>query len=64
MEHGQAPATILATGGTDPATQATQRPLCACPYLSEYVTGNPDSLSSYTCVLLTPAQQRQLTALN
>lgn len=65
VEHGQAPATILATGGTDPATgQATQRPLCAYPYLSEYVSGNPDSLASYTCKLLTPAQQQQLTALN
>jgi Tannase and feruloyl esterase len=65
VEHGQAPATILATGGTDPATsQPTQRPLCMYPYLSEYVSGDPDSLSSYSCVLLTPAQQRQLTALN
>ena len=65
VEHGQAPATILATGGVDPSTsQPTQRPLCAYPYLSEYVSGNPDSLSSYSCVLLTSAQQRQLTALN
>jgi hypothetical protein len=65
VEHGQAPTTILATGGVDPATnQPTQRPLCMYPYLSQYVSGNPDSLSSYTCVLLTRAQQRQLTALN
>jgi feruloyl esterase len=65
VEHGQAPATILATGGTDPATgQPTQRPLCAYPYLSKYVSGNPDNLSSYQCVLLTRAQQRQLTALH
>lgn len=64
VEHGQAPATILATGGVDPSTnQDTQRPLCAYPYLSEYVSGNPDSLSSYACKLLTPGQQRQLTAL-
>jgi Tannase and feruloyl esterase len=65
VEHGQAPATILATGGVDPATnQPAQRPLCMYPYLSEYVSGDLDSLSSYSCVLLTPAQQRQLTALN
>jgi Tannase and feruloyl esterase len=65
VEHGQAPATILATGGADPSTnQPTQRPLCMYPYLSQYVGGNPDSLNSYTCVLLTPAQRRQLTALN
>ena len=65
VEHGQAPGTILATGGVDPSTnQPTQRQLCAYPRLSEYVSGNPDSLSSYRCVLLTPAQQRQLTALN
>jgi hypothetical protein len=65
VEHGQAPTTILATGGVDPSTsQPTQRPLCMYPYLSEYVSGNPDSLSSYTCKLLTPAQQQQLTALN
>ena len=39
---------------------------CLCHGLihSEYVTGNPDSLASYTCKLLTPAQQQQLTALN
>jgi hypothetical protein len=65
VEHGQAPATILATGGVDPATsQPTQRPLCMYPDLSEYVSGDPDSLSSYACVLLTRAQQHQLTALN
>jgi len=65
VENGQAPTTILATGGTDPATnQPTQRPLCMYPYLSQYVSGNPDSLSSYNCRLLTPEQQRQLTALN
>ena len=65
VEHGQAPATILATGGTDPASsEPTQRPLCMYPYLSEYVSGDPDNLSSYSCVLLTPAQRRQLTALN
>jgi hypothetical protein len=65
VEHGQAPATILATGGVDTATnQPTQRPLCMYPYLSEYVSGNPDSLSSYSCLLLTPAQQRKLTVLN
>jgi len=65
VEHGQAPATILATGGIDPSGgEPTQRPLCMYPYLSEYVSGDPDSLSSYTCVLLTLAQQRQLTALN
>jgi hypothetical protein len=65
VEHGQAPATILATGGVDPSTgQPTQRPLCAYPHLSEYVSGDPDSLDSYSCVLLTPAQQQQLTALN
>jgi hypothetical protein len=65
VEHGQAPATILATGGVDPSTnEATQRPLCMYPYLSEYVSGNPDSLNSYACVRLTPAQQHQLTALN
>jgi hypothetical protein len=65
VEHGQAPATILATGGVDPSTnQPTQRPLCMYPYLSQYVSGNPDSLDSYSCVLLTPAQQQQLTALN
>jgi hypothetical protein len=65
VEHGQAPATILATGGVDPSTgQPTQRPLCMYPYLSEYVSGSPDSLDSYACVLLTPAQQHQLTALN
>jgi feruloyl esterase len=65
VEGGQAPATILATGGTNPSTKLpAQRALCAYPYLSTYVSGNPDSLSSYQCVLLTPAQQRQLTALN
>jgi feruloyl esterase len=65
VEHGQAPATILATGGVDPATsEPTQRPLCMYPYLSEYVSGDPGSLNSYACVLLTRAQQRQLTALN
>jgi feruloyl esterase len=65
VEHDQAPATILATGGVDPATnEPTQRPLCMYPYLSEYVSGDPDSLNSYACVLLTPAHQRQLTALN
>ena len=65
VEHGQAPATILATGGVDPATsEPTQRPLCRYPYLSQYVSGDPGSLSSYACVLLTRAQQRQLTALN
>jgi pimeloyl-ACP methyl ester carboxylesterase len=64
VEHGQAPATILATGGTGPAGQATQRQLCMYPYLSEYVSGDPASLSSYRCVLLTPGQQRQLTALH
>ncbi len=65
MEHGQAPNTILATGGIDPSTnQPTQRPLCMYPYLSKYVSGDPDSLSSYTCVLLTPVQQQQLTALH
>jgi hypothetical protein len=65
VEHGQAPATILATGGVDPATsEPTQRPLCRYPYLSQYVSGDPASLSSYACVLLTRAQQRQLTALN
>jgi hypothetical protein len=63
VEHGQAPTTILATGGTDPSGQATQRQLCMYPYLSEYVSGDPASLSNYSCVLLTPAQQRQLTAL-
>ena len=64
VEHGQAPSTILATGGTDPSTnQAAQRQLCMYPRLSEYASGNPGSLSSYRCVLLTPAQQRQLTAL-
>lgn len=64
VEHGQAPATILATGGVDPSTgRPTQRPLCMYPYLSEYMSGNPDSLSSYACVRLTPGQQRQLTAL-
>jgi feruloyl esterase len=64
VEHGQAPSTILATGGVDPSTnQPTQRPLCAYPYLSEYVSGNPDSLSSYKCVLLSRAQQWRLTAL-
>ena len=56
---------ILATGGVDPSTnQPTQRPLCMYPYLSEYVSGDPDSLGSYACVLLTRAQQQQLTALN
>jgi pimeloyl-ACP methyl ester carboxylesterase len=64
VEHGQAPATILATGGTGPSGQATQRQLCMYPYLSEYVSGDPASLSSYTCVLLTPGQQSQLTALD
>jgi hypothetical protein len=65
VEHGQAPATILATGGVDPATsEPTQRPLCMYPYLSEYVSGDPGSLNSYACVLLTRAQQQQLTALN
>jgi hypothetical protein len=64
VEHGQAPATILATGGTDPSGQATQRQLCMYPYLSEYVSGDPASLTSYSCVLLTPGQQRQLTALH
>jgi feruloyl esterase len=65
VEHGQAPNTILATGGTDPATgQPTQRQLCAYPRLSQYVSGNPGSLSSYRCVPLTPAQRRQLTALS
>jgi hypothetical protein len=64
VEHGQAPTTILATGGTDPSGQATQRQLCMYPYLSEYVSGDPASLSSYSCVLLTPGQQRQLTALH
>jgi hypothetical protein len=44
--------------------QPTQRPLCMYPYLSKYVGGSPDSLNSYTCVLLIPAQQHQLTALN
>ena len=64
VEHGQAPSTILATGGVDPATsQPTQRPLCEYPYLSTYVSGDPGDLNSYTCVLLTPAQQRQLTEL-
>jgi feruloyl esterase len=64
VEHGQAPSTILATGGVDPSTnQPTQRPLCAYPYLSEYVSGNPGSLSSYKCVLLSRAQQWRLTAL-
>jgi len=49
----------------DPATnEPTQRPLCPYPYLSEYVSGEPGSLSSYACVLLTRAQQQQLTALN
>jgi hypothetical protein len=64
VEHGQAPTTILATGGTGPAGQATQRQLCMYPYLSEYVSGDPASLGSYSCVLLTPGQQRQLTALH
>jgi hypothetical protein len=64
VEHGQAPTTILATGGVDPSGQATQRQLCMYPYLSEYVGGDPASLSSYSCVLLTPGQQRQLTALH
>jgi hypothetical protein len=64
VEHGQAPATILAAGGTGPAGQATQRQLCMYPYLSEYVSGDAASLGSYTCVLLTPGQQRQLTALH
>jgi hypothetical protein len=64
VEHGQAPTTILATGGVDPSGQATQRQLCMYPYLSEYVSGDPASLSSYSCVLLTPRQQRQLTALH
>jgi hypothetical protein len=36
VEHRQAPATILATGGVDPSTnEPTQRPLCMYPYLSE-----------------------------
>lgn len=65
VEHGQAPTTILATGGVDPAAnEATQRPLCMYPYLSKYVSGNPGNLNSYACELLTPGQQRQLTALN
>jgi len=65
VEHGQAPATILATGGVDPATgEPTQRPLCRYPYLSEYVSGDPGSLDSYACVLLTRAEQQQLTALS
>jgi len=65
VEHGQAPTTILATGGVDPSTnEPTQRPLCMYPYLSEYVSGDPGSLNSYACVLLTREQQRQLTALN
>jgi Tannase and feruloyl esterase len=65
VEHGQAPATILATGGVDPATsEPTQRNLCMYPYLSEYVSGDPGSLNSYACALLTRAQQQQLTALN
>jgi Tannase and feruloyl esterase len=64
VERGQAPGTILATGGTVPATgQPAQRPLCAYPYLSEYASGSPDNPSSYRCVLLTRAQQWQLTAL-
>jgi hypothetical protein len=41
-----------------------RRPMYAYPYLSQHVSGNPNSLSSYTCVLPTHAQQRQLTALN
>ena len=64
VEHGKAPTTILATGGTDPSGQATQRQLCMYPYLSEYVSGDPASLTSYSCVLLTPGEQRQLTALH
>jgi feruloyl esterase len=63
VENGQAPSTILATGGTGPAGQATQRQLCNYPYLSEYVSGDPASLTSYSCKLLTPGQQQQLTAL-
>jgi hypothetical protein len=56
---------LLATRGVDPATNGlTQRPLCRYPYLSEYVSGDPGSLNSYACLLLTRAQQRQLTALN
>jgi hypothetical protein len=34
------------------------------PYLSEYISGDPTSLSSYNCVPLSPGQQRQLTALH
>jgi feruloyl esterase len=65
VEDGQAPSTILATAGVNPATsQQTQRDLCGYPYLSEYVSGNPDSLGSYRCVRLNRAQQRQLTALD
>jgi Tannase and feruloyl esterase len=65
VEHDQAPATILATGGVDPSTnEPTQRPLCMYPYLSEYVSGDPGSLNSYACVLPTHAQRQQLTALN
>jgi feruloyl esterase len=64
VEHGQAPGTILAAGGVDPATgQPTRRPLCMYPYLSQYTAGNPDSLGSYSCVRLTPGQQYELTAL-
>ena len=59
VEHGQAPTTLPASGG---ATNHSPQ-LCLYPYLSEYVSGNPGSGSSYTCVRLTSGQQQQLTAL-
>jgi feruloyl esterase len=64
VENGKAPTTILASGGTDTSGQSTGRRLCMYPYLSEYISGDPTSLSSYNCVPLTPGQQRQLTALH
>jgi feruloyl esterase len=59
VENGQAPATLPASGGS--ANHSPQ--LCVYPYLSTYVSGDPNSGSSYACRRLTSGQQHQLTAL-
>ncbi|HEY7260931.1 MAG TPA: tannase/feruloyl esterase family alpha/beta hydrolase [Trebonia sp.] len=59
VEHGQAPATLPASGGS--TNHSPQ--LCMYPYMSTYVSGDPNNGSSYACVRLTPGKQRQLTAL-
>jgi feruloyl esterase len=50
VEHGKAPASILATD-TDPAAgAATPQPLCAYPATARYVGhGSPDDASSFRC---------------